>query len=79
MVNDLERPVFEKWIMLPAIKTWLLEQSETRAALMSGSGSTVFAVCHTPDGAEVLAGKARQFCGSTTQVVVCGTVQAQAA
>src|SRR4051812_37571281 len=29
MVNDLERPVFEKWLMLPTVKTWLLEQQET--------------------------------------------------
>jgi 4-diphosphocytidyl-2-C-methyl-D-erythritol kinase len=43
-VNDLERPVFEKFIFLAEIKMWLLKQSEVRAALMSGSGSTVFAV-----------------------------------
>ena len=43
-VNDLERPVFEKFIFLAVIKTWLFKQSEVCAALMSGSGSTVFAV-----------------------------------
>ncbi len=71
MVNDLERPVFQKWLMLPAVKTWLLEQPETRAALMSGSGSTMFAVCHSSGAAESLAAKAREFCGSTSQVIVC--------
>jgi 4-diphosphocytidyl-2-C-methyl-D-erythritol kinase len=75
MVNDLERPVFEKWVMLPAVKTWLLEQPETRAALMSGSGSTMFAVCHTAGGAEALAERARDFCGESTQVVVTRTVR----
>ena len=43
-VNDLERPVFEKFVFLAQLKMWLLKQSEVVAALMSGSGSTVFAV-----------------------------------
>jgi 4-diphosphocytidyl-2-C-methyl-D-erythritol kinase len=42
--NELERPVFEKFVFLARIKMWLLEQKEVAAALMSGSGSTVFAV-----------------------------------
>jgi 4-diphosphocytidyl-2-C-methyl-D-erythritol kinase len=44
LVNDLERPVFEKFVFLAQLKQWLLEQKEVAAALMSGSGSTVFAV-----------------------------------
>src|SRR5215469_13297955 len=43
-VNDLERPVFEKFLFLPQLKMWLLKQPEVGTALMSGSGSTVFAV-----------------------------------
>ena len=43
-VNDLERPVFEKFVFLAQLKMWLLRQPEVGAALMSGSGSTVFAV-----------------------------------
>ena len=43
-VNDLERPVFEKFVFLAQLKMWLLNQSEVGAALMSGSGSTIFAV-----------------------------------
>jgi len=43
-VNDLERPVFAKFVFLAQLKSWLLKQSEVNAALMSGSGSTVFAV-----------------------------------
>ncbi len=44
LVNDLERPVFEKYLSLAAMKMWLLAQPEVAGALMSGSGSTVFAV-----------------------------------
>jgi 4-diphosphocytidyl-2-C-methyl-D-erythritol kinase len=44
LVNDLERPVFEKHRFLAELKQWLLERHETAASLMSGSGSTVFAV-----------------------------------
>lgn len=75
MVNDLERPVFEKWLMLPALKTWLREQPETLAALMSGSGSTMFAVCTDAEAAKALAVKAAEFCGETTQVHTVTTVQ----
>lgn len=74
MVNDLERPVFEKWIMLPALKKWLLEQSETTAALMSGSGSTMFAVTRNEADSLILAEKARQFCGESTWVKVAQTL-----
>ena len=59
LVNDLERPVFEKHRFLAELKQWLLERRETRAALMSGSGSTVFAVLHEEADAEALARAAR--------------------
>jgi 4-diphosphocytidyl-2-C-methyl-D-erythritol kinase len=61
-VNDLERPVFEKYIQLAEMKRWLLEQPEAAGALMSGSGSTMFAVLREPTGGPVLAEKvAAQF------------------
>ena len=44
LVNDLERPVFEKYIFLAVLKSWLLQQPEVSAALMSGSGSASFAI-----------------------------------
>jgi 4-diphosphocytidyl-2-C-methyl-D-erythritol kinase len=68
MSNDLERPVFEKYLLLPTLKTWLFEQSEVQAALMSGSGSTMFAVTETPMQALELAEKARELCGETSWV-----------
>jgi 4-diphosphocytidyl-2-C-methyl-D-erythritol kinase len=42
--NDLERPVFEKHLFLAQAKTWLRAQPEVAGALLSGSGSTMFAV-----------------------------------
>jgi 4-diphosphocytidyl-2-C-methyl-D-erythritol kinase len=58
-VNDLERPVFEKHRFLAELKQWLLERRETRAALMSGSGSTVFAVLREEADPAALARAAR--------------------
>jgi 4-diphosphocytidyl-2-C-methyl-D-erythritol kinase len=58
-VNDLERPVFEKFVFLAQVKTWLRKQTEVRAALMSGSGSTVFAVMKTGADADQVAKRAK--------------------
>jgi 4-diphosphocytidyl-2-C-methyl-D-erythritol kinase len=58
-VNDLERSVFEKFVFLAELKVWLLEQPEVEAALMSGSGSTVFAVMREGADAELLAKRGR--------------------
>lgn len=44
LLNDLERPVFEKHRFLAELKNFLQKRTETKAAMMSGSGSTVFAV-----------------------------------
>ncbi|MEO5913640.1 MAG: 4-(cytidine 5'-diphospho)-2-C-methyl-D-erythritol kinase [Luteolibacter sp.] len=57
--NALERPVFEKHRFLAELKEWLLERRETPAAMMSGSGSTVFAVLNDGVDADVLAAAAR--------------------
>jgi len=58
-LNDLERPVFEKFVFLAEIKMWLLKQPEVCAALMSGSGSTVFAVLRDRAAADHLAKRAK--------------------
>ena len=58
-VNDLERPVFEKFVFLAQLKMWLLKQPEVDAALMSGSGSTTFAVIRNHADAEHLARQAK--------------------
>jgi 4-diphosphocytidyl-2-C-methyl-D-erythritol kinase len=73
MINDLERPVFEKYLLLPALKNWLLGHGEVRAALMSGSGSTMLAVTHTASQAAELAEKAREWLGGTSWLQVTQT------
>ena len=57
--NDLERPVFEKFVFLAQLKMWLLSQSEVGASLMSGSGSTVFAVVRENADADSVATRAK--------------------
>ncbi len=42
--NDLEPPAFAKYPWLPMVKKWFLAQPEVQGALMSGSGSSVFAL-----------------------------------
>jgi len=65
LVNDMEPPVFEKYLLLPTMKSWLLKQSGVRAAMMSGSGSTIFAVLQTPELGAHLAQSAKSEFGET--------------
>jgi len=58
-LNDLERPVFEKFVFLARLKTWLRQQPEVAVALMSGSGSTMFAVLREGAEPEDLSSRAR--------------------
>ena len=44
LMNDLEAPVFSKYLLLPVLKGALSEQPSVSAAMMSGSGSTIFAI-----------------------------------
>jgi 4-diphosphocytidyl-2-C-methyl-D-erythritol kinase len=44
LINDLELPVFGKHRFLAEMKQWLLMRDECAAALLAGSGSTLFAV-----------------------------------
>jgi 4-diphosphocytidyl-2-C-methyl-D-erythritol kinase len=44
ITNDLEAPVFEKYLLLPVLKQWLREQPGVESAFMTGSGSTMVAV-----------------------------------
>jgi 4-diphosphocytidyl-2-C-methyl-D-erythritol kinase len=74
LVNDLERPVFEKYLFLADLKRWLLTQKEVRGALLSGSGSTVFAVLHHRDlGFELGERVAAEF-GSGMWAYLCETL-----
>jgi 4-diphosphocytidyl-2-C-methyl-D-erythritol kinase len=59
LVNDLECPVFQKYRFLAELKQWLLTRGEVAAALLCGSGSTVFAVLHDLRDAPTLTAAAR--------------------
>lgn len=72
-VNDLERPVFEKFVLLGHLKTWLRLQPEVGAALMSGSGSTVFAVLREGANAEVLAARIHENLDARLWTYLCQT------
>lgn len=57
--NDLELPVFAKFVFLAELKNWLLERAEITAALMCGSGSTLFGILRDPAGAADVIAAAR--------------------
>lgn len=59
LVNDLERPVFQKHRFLAEVKQWLLERPEVAGAMMSGSGSTMFALLKEGTNADALAAAAK--------------------
>jgi 4-diphosphocytidyl-2-C-methyl-D-erythritol kinase len=61
LVNDLEKPVFAKHRYLAELKDWLLKRRDTRAALMSGSGSTMFAILHPKANPEALVETAHRY------------------
>lgn len=73
--NDLERPVFAKFLLLPAIKQWLLAHSLVAAAAMTGSGSCMFAILHDPRGATQLADEAKAEFGDTLWTAACRTAR----
>ena len=73
-INDLERPVFEKFVFLVQLKTWLLKQSEVGAALMSGSGSTLFAVMRPGSDVDLLAMRAKSELDPELWACACTTI-----
>jgi 4-diphosphocytidyl-2-C-methyl-D-erythritol kinase len=72
--NDLERPVFEKFVFLAQFRMWLLSQSEVGAALMSGSGSTMFAVMRENADADSVATRAKTAFDPQLWTCACKTV-----
>jgi len=75
LVNDLERPVFARFPILGMMKRWLLEQKGVRAALMSGSGSTLYALTENIEQATRIATHAKSLFGSSLYTH-CGWVNA---
>jgi 4-diphosphocytidyl-2-C-methyl-D-erythritol kinase len=72
--NDLERPVFEKFVFLAQLKMWLRNQPEVGAALMSGSGATVFAVMRPNVDVDLVANRARERLDPKLWTCACETV-----
>lgn len=68
LMNDLERPVFAKFPVLAMMKMWLLRQPGVRAALMSGSGSSMFALTETPEQAAEIGRRALEELDPTLYV-----------
>lgn len=66
MVNDLERPVFQKFLLLARMKKWLLDQSEVHATILSGSGSCLLAILTRNDRGQALQERAMQTFGPST-------------
>ena len=75
LVNDLELPVFEKYLFLAQLKTWLLGQREVAGALMSGSGATVFAVLREAGGAFPLGERLAGEFGTNLWCHACETIE----
>jgi 4-diphosphocytidyl-2-C-methyl-D-erythritol kinase len=69
--NDLEPAVFPKYLLLPVIKDWLATQKGVTFALMSGSGSTIFAVVQSQSEGESLNTAFRQVFGERVWTSVC--------
>ncbi len=72
--NDLERPVFEKFLFLADLKQWLLNQPEVDGALLSGSGATVFSVLKTGANAKGLTERISAEFGSEIWIRECHTL-----
>jgi 4-diphosphocytidyl-2-C-methyl-D-erythritol kinase len=69
--NDLEPAVFPKYLLLPVIKDWLTMRADVTLALMSGSGSTIFAVVQSQSEGESLNTAFRQVFGERVWTSVC--------
>jgi 4-diphosphocytidyl-2-C-methyl-D-erythritol kinase len=72
--NDLERSVFEKFVFLAQLKAWLLNQAEVGAAVMSGSGSTVFAVLRPNADIDLVAERVREELDREIWTSACETI-----
>ncbi len=74
LVNDLERPAFEKFVFLAQLKMWLLKQPEVGVALMSGSGSATFAVLRENAEADHIAERAKAELDPELWTCACETI-----
>lgn len=71
--NDLERPVFEKYLFLAQMKMWLLAQPEVGAAMLSGSGATLLAALRDRTNADSLGQRAKTELDPELWICACET------
>jgi len=69
--NDLEPAVFPKYLLLPLMRDWLATRPDTVLSLMSGSGSTIFAVVRSRSEGDFLRGAFRRVFGGRIWTSVC--------
>jgi 4-diphosphocytidyl-2-C-methyl-D-erythritol kinase len=69
--NDLEPAVFSKFLFLALVKDWLTNQPESMFSLMSGSGSTIFAIVPSQAEGEKLQKRFAAEFGTQTWSAVC--------
>jgi 4-diphosphocytidyl-2-C-methyl-D-erythritol kinase len=69
--NDLEQAVLPKYLFLRLVKDWLNKQPENLFALMSGSGSTMFAIVRDQSNGGTLQDRFRTEFGEQTWSAVC--------
>ena len=77
-VNDLEQPVFEKFLFLAHMKTWLSAQEGVAVAMLSGSGSTLVVVLRREADGAALAAKARAELDPDLWTCACATLPTSA-
>jgi len=65
LINNLEKPVFAKHRYLAELKDWLQNRRDTKAVLMSGSGSVIFAVLRPKGRPEGLINTAHRYFDSS--------------
>jgi 4-diphosphocytidyl-2-C-methyl-D-erythritol kinase len=66
--NDLEPPAFGKYPWLPTVKAWFQKQPEVLDSLMSGSGSSVFALTDSAENTHHLRSR---FLAEFGQTIFC--------
>jgi 4-diphosphocytidyl-2-C-methyl-D-erythritol kinase len=69
--NDLEQAVLPKYLFLALMKEWLQRQPDSLFALMSGSGSTVFAIVQSQSAGDLLRARFGKEFGEQTWATVC--------
>ncbi len=77
LINDLEPPVFRKHLILEVAKEWLRTQVSVSGALMSGSGSTLFAIVENDACAEHLKDRFAGEFGDSWWSAICHWIPAR--